>query len=650
MIVWYCRIFTNFADYYNLPMSKKTDKRTDRNTDKKKHTHPSTHTTPSPRRNTWTKWGGLISFGVFAVLCYGLLLCFYGDYMHKIESLSMFLPVSSFFTTCTALPGGLLTWLGTFCTMSMHTPWLGAAVYTLLLLALTFVTVKAFSIPKEWMSVAILPSVLILLSFVNFGYLIYTVKPLGYAFSLPLGVLLALLLYWGVASLRQWWLRLVAILVIVLAGYPWLGFYALFAAVLCCIDCLRQYSSSSLILRLIPAVAGIIAVGVVPRLWFVMLPGDLMESQTYISGLPRFFAREAWMWCLYSAVFLSFAVCAIYRDLLSKLHWSNPPAYMWACVCALAVAVVCAGRYSDRNFMLGLRLDRYIWEGEYDRAADTALGTDFKMTRANTLLSYIALIRSGRMGTAMFDIPYGDEPYATTRDARSIFDVCGALASYHLGMPNYGYRWGMEYTLEQSPTVERLKIMTKCALLNHELALARTYLDILYNVPTHRDWAAHYRRYLDNPLELMSDPEMKAIAPLMCHQNEFINDHGSLEGYVWNLLANAPGGTADFNELCMQAALITMDLDAFMRRLPEYAARHPRIPPVYQQAALLWSLLGKQPCPIVIDPSIKAKHEEFLAAFRRLKGMTAEEQREQMSQFFDHTYWYYFIFMSDRQL
>lgn len=614
--------------------------------DKKKHTpHSSSSLMKMP-----AKWGGIVSIGVFVAFCFGMLAVCYGDYMHKIESLSIFLPASSFFDNCTALPGGLLTWIGSALTLAMHTPVLGAGVYALFILAVICVTVKAFAIQKEWMSVAIVPSALILLSFVSFGYLIYTIKPLGYAFSLPVGVLIALLLYWGVCALKQWWLRTVAIVAIVGVGYPYLGFYALFAALLCIIDCIRHYSDAPVGLRFIPAVLGMVAVVLVPRVWFAVRPGDLMQSQIYISGLPRFFARETWMWCLYGSVFLSFVVGAVYRVLPEYLRWRKSPRWLWAWMCIAAVALVATVRYSDRNFMLGLKLDRYIWDNDYYNAVETAKNTDFKMTRANTVLSYIAMIRSGEMGTSMFDIPYGYEPYNTTRDARSIFDVCGALASYHLGMPNYAYRWGMEYTLEQGITVERLKIMAKCAILNGEPALARTYLDILYNVPTHRDWAKKYLKYLDNPLERASDPEMREIMPLMCHHNEFINDQGNFEDYVWKLLARAGEGSPQFNELCMQAALITMDLDAFISRLPAYAATHQRVPLIYQQAALLWSLLGNQPCPIEIDPAVRARHDEFLAAFRRLSGMEAEEQREQMAPFFDRTYWYYFIFMSDKRL
>ncbi len=620
-------------------MSKKPTKR--------KHTSASSSSSP---KKMSPAIGGFLSIGVFVAFCFILLVGCYGDYMHKIENLSIFLPVASFLGSCLALPGGLLTWVGEALTLSMHTPAFGAAVYALILLAVIWVTIRAFAIPKNWMSVAVIPAALILLSFVNFGYLIYTVKPLGYAFSLPVGVLLSLLLYWGVPALRLLWLRAVAILAIVLLGYPILGFYALFAASLCCIDCLRPCGSVHAWTRLLPAVAGIAAVLLVPRIWFDVRPGDLMQSQIYISGLPRFFAREALMWCLYGSVFASFIIGAIYRVLPGYLRWHESPRWLWACVCVASVALVMAGRYSDRNFMLGVRLDRYIWDNEYGKAVKTAKDADFKMTRANTVLSYIAMIRAGEMGTSMLDIPYGYEPYNTTRDARSIFDVCGALASYHLGMPNYAYRWGMEYTLEQGITVERLKIMAKCAILNGEPALARTYLDILYNVPTHRQWAKKYLKYLDNPLERASDPEMREIMPLMCHQNEFINDQGNFEDYVWKLLARAGEGSPQFNELCMQAALITMDLDAFIMRLPAYAAIHQRVPLVYQQAALLWSLLGNQPCPIEIDPAVRSKHDEFLAAFRRLSGMEAEEQREQMAPFFDHTYWYYFIFMSDKRL
>ncbi|MDE6692924.1 MAG: hypothetical protein K2K05_06015, partial [Muribaculaceae bacterium] len=105
---------------------------------------------------------------IAVVLCvifsFVLMLCCYADYMYKIESLSIFVPVSSFFDNCMSLPGGLLTWAGSFCTLSMHIPALGAAMYSLLLLAVILATVKAFAIPREWIPLAIIPAALILLS------------------------------------------------------------------------------------------------------------------------------------------------------------------------------------------------------------------------------------------------------------------------------------------------------------------------------------------------------------------------------------------------------------------------------------------------------------------------------------------------------
>lgn len=618
----------------------------------KKYTSPTPANKPEAKAKSpisAQKWTGFAVIGVFVVFSFVLLALCYGDYMHKVEALSLFLSTQSFLSHCMDVPGGAILWCAAFLNQFFYFPWLGALIYSLLLGAIAVVIIYAFRIPRSWTPLAVVPCALVLLAFTNLGYLIFSLKPVGFSYTLPLGILSALLLFWGYGCLGRWWLRVPAIVFIVCCGYPLLGFFALFGAVLCAVSTLLPHKSESYWLRLLPAAVCAVCVLLMPRLWFFYIDSDLIYSQMYICPLPRFYAAETGWRVLYIVIFSIFLVLGVFTG---RFPADIKPKLRWLPLSAAAASVLCilVFRYNDKNFRLTLSLDRALWEQRWADAESLALSFDSDLTRVNTVLSYIAMMRNGDAGQCMFSIIDAKAPYATSRSVSAFNDAVGPLVAYQLGLINYAYRWATEYTIGQGESVERLKIMVKCALLNYELNLARNYINILYNMPLHRDWAKKYMRFVNNPIEMASDPELLAIAQLMCHHNEFINDGGAFESYVWPLLANAQKGTEPFNELSMQGALVSRDLDNFIAKLPDYAHSHQRIPRYYQEAALLWSLLSKQPCPINIDPDIEDKHNRFLNAFRNSSQMEAELQKESMRNGFADTYWFYFVFNDDMLL
>lgn len=598
---------------------------------------------PVRKPRDWAPWAGWLAVAAMAMLSMGLLLGAYGNYMRKIEALSLFMPTASYYQDFAVVPGGPLSWCGAFLTQFMYYPVIGALIFTALLLAIQFVATRAFRLKGWWAPLGAVPAVAVLLVFVSYGYDIFTLKPIGYAFALPLGVLFALCCVWASSVLRRWWwLRVVLIVIVVALGYSFFGFFALLAGGLCALACGEWKMGKVLHFPLTLAVAAV-AIWLTPKIWYAVVGGNLMPSQMYVSGLPRLFVAETGMRVRYALVFGSLGMLALLWPLLKeKLRWCGPA------LCAASLVAVPIFRCSDSNLMLTLDLDRAIWQQDWQRASSLALNHKGALTRLNTDLAYVAMMRQGTAGSQMFAVNSGWVDYGSKRTPMAMQPAGAALISYHLGLINYAYRWGTEYMIEQGLSVERMKLLAKCALLNGETGLAEKYLDILYNTMCHRAWAEKYMRYLTHPLEMMQDSEMRDLAMIMTHDNEFIVDGGAFEGYVWPALASAKPGNPQSVELGMQAALICWDLDAFMAKLPYYlqSAQGP-MPRYYQEAALLWSKMAKQPCPIAIDPAVEQRYEQFYNAFRYTGMLGAEEQREAIRDSFDDTYWFYFVFLSD---
>ncbi len=605
-----------------------------------------------------------ISAVALALLSMALLLGCYANYMRKIEALSLFVSMPAYYNEFATVPGGPLSWCGAFLTQFMYYPALGTLIFTALLVGIQIVGARTFRLKGWWAPLAAVPPALVLLTFVSYGYDIFTLKPIGYAMALPLGVLVALCCAWASAALRHWCWRATLIIFVVGIGYTYLGFFALLAGALCALNGklkmengkledgngeLEQKNNFQFSIFHFPLLLALaaLAIWLVPQLWYKYIGGNLMPSQMYVSGLPRLFAAETDLRMCYASVFISLLLLAI----LSPWCQGTPKGWLKWCasgLCAASLAAVLVFRCSDRNLMLTLDLDRAIWEKDWAGASSLALSHEGPLTRLNTDLAYVAMLRQGTAGSQMFAVNNGWAEYKSKRTPMALQPAGAALISYHLGLTNYAYRWGTEYMIEQGLSVERMKLLAKCALLNGETALAEKYLDIIYNTTFHRPWAAKYKRYISHPMEMMQDAELRDIMMIMPADNEFINDGGKFESYVWPALASAKPGNPQSVELGMQAALISWDLDAFMAKLPYYRQSSPGpMPRYYQEAALLWSKMAGQQCPVAIDPAVDQRYNQFFRAFQSTKNMEPEEQREALRADFDDTYWFYFVFLSN---
>lgn len=109
------------------------------------------------------------------------LLFFEGDFLWKAQELNLFQHTSLFFKQQMVVPGGMLTYVGTFLTQFFYYPWLGVLMLMGCWLLLMWMISRAFLLPKTWALLMFVPVSLLLLTFMDMGYWIYILKLRGHS-------------------------------------------------------------------------------------------------------------------------------------------------------------------------------------------------------------------------------------------------------------------------------------------------------------------------------------------------------------------------------------------------------------------------------------------------------------------------------------
>ena len=98
------------------------------------------------------------------MLVAGCLLLYEYHLLWKIQELNLFLFTSLFFKQQMVVPGGMLTWLGTFLTQFMFHPWLGVLMLCSLWGLLIWLLKQTFHITSNWASILLIPVAILLVA------------------------------------------------------------------------------------------------------------------------------------------------------------------------------------------------------------------------------------------------------------------------------------------------------------------------------------------------------------------------------------------------------------------------------------------------------------------------------------------------------
>ena len=609
-----------------------------------------------------------------AIAC-GLLVC-ESHYLWKVQELNLFLPTSLFFKQQMVVPGGLLTYVGTWFTQLFYHPWLGVMALCGWWLLLLTLLKRTFAVPARWASLLLIPVALLLLTDVDLGYWLYVLKMRGHFFMATIGTTAVVALLWGFRVLvgkcqtgyRKYLMPLLPIITCAV-GYPLLGIYGLAAALLMGIWAWRLMPRR---LAAISMLVAILSVIVVPLFCYHHVYHETNLANIYYAGLPVFFITER-----YILYYIPYFLLALFMVLMVCLQWkmesgkkkeesgkkkeesgkrkveSGKKWMPWA-VQAVALAVVAWGVvhfwFKDENFHHEVKMQHLIEQTDWEGVVKEAAAQKDEPTRAIVMMRNLALSRLGRQGNEMYQFRNGAKYYNGPSEMTTLL-VVGPLIYYQYGLLNPCNRLCTEMGVEFDWRAEHFKYMIRCALLKGEKEIAMKYINILKRTMFFDDWAARAEEMMDNPELIAKDSEMGPVTHMLHFTDVLSSDQGYLERFVMNQLARSNYSRDPvFQEQALLASLWVKDPSLFWRQFNNYVSQHREgsIPVAYQEAAYLFGMIEGRPNldKMPFSQSVKDTFELFMQTYSRYEGMDVEEVRKQAEQPYSNNFYYDFYMMS----
>lgn len=581
------------------------------------------------------------------------LLLYEKHFLWKVQELNLFQATPLFFRQQLVLPGGVLSYAGTYLTQYLHHPWVGVLLLMLCWLLLMWLTKRAFRIPDKWAIVALIPAALLLLSITDMGYWIYILKLPGHFFVSTLGTILVAASLWAFRCLpAKKHLRAMLIVVTALAGYPLAGIYGLAATVLMGLLAWRTESKPRATAYSIIAALSAIAV---PLLYYRYVYHETNLANIYWAELPLFFIQED-----YHTYYIPYYMLALFYATLTITYQSERPAkptkrWSWltvqAALLAAMVFTVVKFWYKDGNFHRELAMQHCVEELNWEGVLQEAAQQQEEPTRAIVMMQNLALSRLGRQGDEMYHYRNGSKQSNAPFPLR-MMQVAGPLIYYQYGMTNYCIRLSTEMGVEFGWRPEYYKYLVRCSLLNGEWEVARKYIHQLKQTNFFKAWAEHAEQLIGRPQAIAQDSEMAPITHMMHYADVLSSDQGFVERFLMKQLARRREVSDSlYQEQALLASLWTKDPKDFWYHFAHYTMLHPRgpLPIHYQEAAFLYAVSEGRPeaDKAPFSPGVRESYSKFGELYTQYEGMDVKEVREILRPSFGHTFYFDYFLMND---
>ena len=592
----------------------------------------------------------------------GVLLTYESHLLWKIQEKNLFLCSVLFFKEQLVVPGGLLTWVGTWFTQFLYIPWVGVLMLCAWWWLLMFIVKRAFGIPNRWAIVMLIPVALLLTTITDQGYWIYMLKLRGHFFVSTIGTTAVAALLWGFRGVTdKYGLRALYIFITCAVGYPLMGIYGLAAALLMGIWSWRL--SASRIAAVIHSVVAVVSVAAVPLFCYRYVYYQVNLANILWAELPLYFITENHpnYYIPYYLLALFFVVLAVTSQAgkaqmvaMPKTVSKSRILLQWLVQGVIAILLV-AGVYTfwmkDENFHHELAMQHHISNLEWNRVLDEAAAQKDEPTRAIVMMRNLALSRLGKQGDLMFFYKNGSKAYDAPFGMRLML-VVGPMIYYQYGMLNYSNRLSMEMGVEFGFRAEDYKLLVNCAILDNDQPLARKYIGILKQTMFFSDWAQQAEQLVGHPELIAQDAEREPITHMLHYNDVLGGDQGNIESFLMRQLARSTY-TDDpvFQEQTLLATLWTKDVKRFWYHFSDYIKLHLQgpMPRYYQEAAYLYIEMEESPNVgnLPFSPGIKEGFERFASTMSDYDGRDVAVAREELFPFFGDTYYYDYYTMSN---
>ena len=585
---------------------------------------------------------------VALVVIAGAMLLFESDQLWKIQEKNLFLCSMLFFKEQLVVPGGLLTWIGTWFTQFLYYPWLGVLLLCCWWLLLMFVVKQAFRIPDRWAILMLIPVALLLLTNMDLGYWIYLLKLRGHFFVSTIGTTAVAALLWGFRCVPdKQYLRAAYIFIACAIGYPLMGIYGLVAALIMGIWSWRLSNTHTT--AVVNSIVAILSVIAVPLFCYRYIYYQINLANIFWAELPLYVITEEYhtYYIPYYLLALFFVILAVtYR---AERQTAKPMKKLYYLLCQVVVVILLVGSVytfwmKDENFHHELAMQHRISKLDWMGVLEEAAAQEDEPTRAIVMMRNLALSRIGKQGDTMFLYKNGSKAYYAPFGMRLML-VVGPLIYYQYGMLNYCNRLCIEMGVEFGFRTEDYQLLANCALLENDQPLARKYINILKQSLFYSDWAEQAEALLGHPDLIAKDPEREPITHMLHYDNILGGDQGYTENFLMKQLVRSKyTGDPIFQEQTLLATLWTKNIKEFWYHFNDYVRLHPNspMPRYYQEAAYLYGFIEgrKDMDRMPFDKGIKDRFERFATSLSNYNGQDVRVAREALYPFFGDTYFY----------
>ena len=590
---------------------------------------------------------------VALVVIAGALLIYESDQLWKVQEKNLFLCSMLYLKEQLVVPGGFLTWVGTWFTQFLYYPWLGVLLLCGWWLLLMFIIKRAFQIPDRWAIFMLIPIAILLLANMGMGYWIYLLKLRGYFFVATIGTTAVATLLWGFRCIPDKnYLRAVYLFVACALGYPLFGIYGLAAPLLMGIWSWKL--SASRTEAVINSVVALLSVAAVPLFCYRFIYYQINLANILWAELPLFVITEE-----YHTYYIPYYLLALFFVILAVTYRANreggkPMKRLYYLLCQVVVAILLVGSVytfwmKDENFHHELTMQHRIANLDWTGVLEEAATQEDEPTRAIVMMRNLALSRIGKQGDTMFLYKNGSKAYAAPFGMRLML-VAGPMIYYQYGILNYCNRLCMEMGVEFGFRTEDYQLLVNCALLENDQPLARKYIGILKQTLFYSDWAEQAESLLGHPDLIAKDPEREPITHMLHYNNYLGGDDGYTESFLMNQLVRSTyTGDPIFQEQTLLATLWTKDIKPFWYHFNDYIKLHPNgpMPRYYQEAAYLYGKLEdrKDLDRMPFDKGIKDTFERFMKSAVKYDNKDVKLGREGLYPFYGETYYYDYYMM-----
>ena len=592
---------------------------------------------------------------VALVVIAGALLIFESDQLWKVQEKNLFLCSMLYLKEQIVVPGGLLTWLGTWFTQFLYYPWLGVLLLCAWWLLLMVFIKRAFHISDRWAILMLIPVAILLLTNMDMGYWIYILKLRGHFFITTIGTTAVAALLWGFRCIpNKNYYRSVYIFLACALGYPLMGIYGLAAALIMGIWSWRLSATKTG--AIVNSVVAVLSVVAVPLFCYRYVYYQINLSNVLWAELPLFFVTEEHhtYYIPYYLLALFFVILAVtYR---ADRQAAKPMKKLYYLFSQAVVAILLLGNVyhfwmKDENFHHELTMQHRIANLDWMGVLEEAATQQDEPTRAIVMMRNIALSRLGKQSDTMFLYKNGSKAYASPFVMRLML-VAGQMIYYQYGMLNYCNRLCMEMGVEFGFRTEDYQLLVNCALLEDDRPLARKYINILKQTIFYSDWAEQAEALLGHPDLIAKDAEREPITHMLHYGNYLGGDDGYTERFIMNqLVRSAYTDDPIFLEQKVLATLWTKNIRQFWYHFSDYVRLHPNgsMPRYFQEAAYLYGRLEERTDldRMPFDKGIKDTFERFMNAAAKYDNQDVQIGREGLYPFYGETYYYDYYMMKN---